>query len=243
MLKFRKVGTGNNKIIMSERILIVLTNHDSYLSGKKTGLWLGELVHVYDALAKAGHDVDLTSPRGGKVPLDPLSTSRLFLDKLTKSYLHDDQFMGLLDKTFASNQINPNIYTAIYYAGGHGAMWDFPDDSHLLNIAGVIYQNGGVVAAMCHGCAGLLNIKAGDKFLIYGKRVTGYSWNEEVLVGRKNRVPFNLESELRKRGARYSKSLIPFVSHVISDGRLITGQNPQSAKELAKQILFAINKT
>ena len=224
-----------------KRIIIVLTNEDSYSStGEKTGLWLGELVHVYDLLKRTGYTTDFVSPKGGRVPLDPRGLQWPFLDRLTRSYFRNAEFMGRLERTLAPSDIDPEHYIAIYYTGGHGTMWDFPQSKELSNIARDIYEKGGIVAAMCHGSCGLLNIKLGDTHIIRDKRVTGFSWTEEILAGKTKHVPFNLEEELKKRGAIYSKAWLPLLPYAISDGRLVTGQNPQSAKAVAKKILSAL---
>ncbi|HSR89634.1 MAG TPA: type 1 glutamine amidotransferase domain-containing protein [Candidatus Udaeobacter sp.] len=228
---------------MSKKILIVLTNHDLFLDGKqKTGLWLGELVHIYDLLKKSGYEIDLMSPIGGPVPLDPSSLKWPLLDNLTKSYYLNEDFQKLLQNTLNPAQINPENYLAICYAGGHGAMWDFPNNEQIAKIAEKIYQNGGIISAVCHGSAGLLNIKIDNQPLVANKKVTGYSWPEEILAGKNKLAPFKLEKELTDRGAIYSKGFIPFSSYTVSDNRLITGQNPLSAKKLAEKILKALSK-
>lgn len=226
-----------------KNVLIVLTNKDSYPSnGKKTGLWLGELVHVYDILKKAGYSMEFVSPSGGNVPLDPQSLKWPFLDKITKLYLHDAEFMERLKKTPAPNDMDPERYIAIYYTGGHGAMWDFPDNVQLADIARRIYENRGIVAAICHGSCALLSIRtSGGTYIIRNKRVTGFSWNEEILAGKTKNVPFNLEKELKARGAFYAKAKLPLLPYAISDGNLITGQNPQSSKVLAKKLVSALH--
>ena len=126
-------------------------------------------------------------------------------------------------------------YDAIYMTGGHGVCFDFgsPD---LARLTGKFWEAGKVVSAVCHGPAGLLEVKVGGEYLVKGKDVTGFSWAEEGLAKREKAVPYNLEEELKKRGAKYGKATLPFVSHVVEDGRLVTGQNPASAAAVGEAV-------
>lgn len=120
-------------------------------------------------------------------------------------------------------------------------MWDFPDSAGLQRITRSIWEQGGIVASVCHGYCGLLNTQLSDgSLLVAGKRVTGFSWTEEILAGVARSMPYNAEQEMKMRGARYQKALLPFMSYVVADGRLITGQNPGSAKATAKQVVQAL---
>ena len=144
---------------------------------------------------------------------------------------------ALLSSTARPGDIDPADYDAIYFTGGHAVMWDFPDSEGLQEIARSIYQRGGIVSSVCLGYCGLLNTRLSDGgLLVAGKRVTGFSWREEVLAGVAKKMPYNAEAEMKKRGARYEKAFLPFVSHIVVDGRLVTGQNPWSAKATAKQV-------
>ncbi len=117
-------------------------------------------------------------------------------------------------------------------------MWDFPDSQGLQDITRAIWERGGVVASVCHGYCGLLNTRLADgSLLVAGKHLTGFSWREEVLAGVTGKIPYNAEQEMQKRGARYEKALLPFVSYAITDGRLVTGQNPRSAKAVAAKVV------
>lgn len=139
--------------------------------------------------------------------------------------------MALLANTASPAQINSADYDAIYFTGGHAVMWDFPDSEGLQRITREIFERGGVVGAVCHGYCGLLNTTLSDgKRLVEGRKVTGFSWTEEVM-------PYNAEQEMKNRGALYEKALLPFTSNVVTDGRLVTGQNPPSAKATARQIV------
>lgn len=226
----------------SGKVLLVMTNHDSYPSrSDQTGLWLTELTHVYDVLTGAGYTVDFVSPRGGGVPLDQRSLGWLYMDAAAKAHLHDPAFMTLLQSTKSAADVDPEAYRAIFYTGGHGTMWDFRGSKELKRVAEGVYRHGGIVSSVCHGAAGLLDLEADNGTpLIDGRRVTGFSNLEEMLSGVKDQVPYMLQSEMEAKGARYEKSLIPFGSFVLTDGRIITGQNPGSSKAVAQALLAAL---
>lgn len=223
-------------------VLVVMTNHDRYPGrDHHTGLWLTEMTHVYEALSEAGYTVDFVSPNGGDVPLDPRSLGWLYLDAAGKAYLRDPAFMARLQTTPAAAEVNPDGYLAIFYTGGHGTMWDFRGNRALKALAESIYRHGGIVASVCHGAAGLLDLETEDGIpLIAGLRVTGFSNLEETLSGVKADVPYLLQSELESRGARYEKSLLPFIPLVLTDSRIVTGQNPGSSKAVAQALLVAL---
>lgn len=148
---------------------------------------------------------------------------------------------ALLAETARPEEIDATDYDVIYFTGGHGVMWDFPNDETLQAITRDIYERGGIVSSVCHGYCGLLNTQLSDgSLLVSGRRLTGFSWFEEVFAGVAKEVPYNVEAEMRKRGALYEKALLPFTPKVVVDGRLVTGQNPQSAKATAQRILSLI---
>lgn len=221
------------------KILVVMTNHSAYPSrSDKTGLWLTELTHFYDVALAAGYDMDFVSPLGGQVPLDERSLKSIYLDKSARDHLADSAFMQRLKTTLAPSAINPTQYKAIYYTGGHGTMWDFPTNKALQNISEQIYRQGGIVSAVCHGVGGLLPLQdENGKPLIASKTVTGFANIEETLSGIKSQVPFSLQNGLIERGAKYKQAFVPFTSYVVSDDRIITGQNPQSSKEIAEAVV------
>ncbi|MDC3962744.1 type 1 glutamine amidotransferase domain-containing protein [Polyangium jinanense] len=223
----------------TKRILHVVSNVDHY-EGRSTptGLWLSELTHAYDVFAARGYEQRLVSPKGGRTPLEPRSLKWPLLDASAKARWADPTWSALLSSTARPDEIDAADYDAIYFTGGHAVMWDFPDDEALQALTRDIYEHGGVVSSVCHGYCGLLNTKLSDgRLLVAGRRVTGYSWCEEVLAGVATKVPYNAESEMRARGAQYEKSILPFVSKVVVDGRLVTGQNPQSAKATASSVV------
>lgn len=224
---------------MDKKILVVVTNVDNYESTKEpTGLWLGELVHFYDKVQEAGIKMDIASIQGGNVPLDPLSVSEQLLDEVTRKYYSDESFMKKLNSSLKLGELNPEDYKVIYFTGGHGTMWDFPNSSEIQDMSKAIYENGGIISAVCHGVGALLNIKDNKgELVIKGKEVTGYSNTEEELANAMNKIPFRLEEELKEAEAKYTKALNPFVSYTRVDGTVVTGQNPQSTKEVAEKVL------
>ena len=227
---------------MSKKILVVLTSVEKYPDlDRATGLWLGEAVHFVHKVEAAGYAVDYVSPQGGYTPIDPHSLAKDMASQIDWQWYHDKAFMNRLGATLKPSEVNPDDYVAIYYTGGHGVIWDFPDNPQLQALSRHIYERGGVVSSVCHGAAGLLNIKLSDgELLIKGKKLTGFSNEEEKLVGLADVVPYLTESELVKRGAHYLKAGTPWAPFAIADGRLITGQNPASGGQVADLVLQAI---
>lgn len=229
----------------ARNILAVVTTAGNFETvGFRTGLWLGELVEFYDVADNAGYKVDIASPDGGRVPIDPESLMLTQIgdsvgvkSSVLKKY-EDKAFMQRLDETMKVSDVDVAAYDAIFLAGGHGTMYDFVGNAALSNVIGRFYEDGKVVAAVCHGPCGLLDVTLSTgQHLLEGRKVTGFSWNEEIAAKRADAVPFNLEEELQKRGAEYSKALIPFKTHVVEDERLITGQNPISSRGVGKAVV------
>lgn len=221
-----------------KRVLLVVTNVGHYDDpSHPTGLWLSELTHAWHAFEEAGYEQTLVSPLGGRSPLEPRSLKFPTYDKTAKAWRTDPERMALLENTASPDQIHAADFDAIFFTGGHGVMFDFPDSEGLQRITRQIFERGGIVSSVCHGYCGLLNAKLSDgSYLIAGRRITGFAWQEEVLARVNKLVPYNIEDETKKRGARYEKALLPFVSYVVVDGRLVTGQNPQSAAATAKAV-------
>jgi len=222
---------------MSKKMLVVLTNTAKYPSLKRaTGLWLGEAVHFVDKVEKAGYDVDYVSPQGGYVPIDPHSLQ--MAPDLDWQWYDDKRFMSRLGSTLNPGQVKAEQYSVIYYTGGHGVMYDFADNQPLQELARKVYENKGIVAAVCHGVVGLLNIKLSDnRLLLKDRQVTGFSNIEEQLVDLDKVVPFLTQNELSARGGIYSNHDDPWEPFVVADDRLITGQNPASTTLLAEKVL------
>ena len=221
-----------------KRILHIVSNVSHYADpSHPTGLWLSEPTHAWDVFADKGYEQHIASPSGGQSPLEPRALKWPLLDASAKTWLNTPDRMALLASTSRAGDIDPSGFDALYFTGGHAVMWDFPDSQGLQAITRAIWEQGGIVSAVCHGYCGLLNTRLSDgSLLVAGRRVTGFSWTEEVLAGVAKSLPFNAEAEMKRRGAIYQKALLPFVSHVVTDGRLVTGQNPFSARATAKKV-------
>ena len=232
-----------------KKILIVTTSHNVLgKTGYPTGVWLPEMTHPFSALANAGFNITIASVKGGNVPVDPYSvpsnpqgTNRD--DPITEKFLHTPAHVAMLNHTIPLASINPKDYAAVVFPGGNGATYDFPSDQSVSKIAAAVYEQGGVVAAVCHGPAALLNATLSNgQYLIKGMKVTGFSNEEEaiteILIGKKHVVPFFLENELPRRGAIYEKVYVHEPLVIISgNGRLITGQNPESATNVGEKVV------
>lgn len=229
---------------MIMKILIIVTNIAMYESRNlETGLWLSELTHIYHSAKERDYEITIASPKGGNTPIDPESLKPMVLDKISKAYRADTSFRTLLKHTKSLDEVLGQLFDCVYLAGGHGTMYDFPNDTVLQTIIRDHYENSKIVSAVCHGVGGLLNVKLSNgEYLIKGKRITGFNWFEETLARRKKEVPFNLESALKERGSDYKKAFIPMTSKVVVDGNLITGQNPFSSREIAKVVMQRLEK-
>lgn len=225
---------------MSKKILVVLTSVPKYPNlARATGLWLGEAVHFVKKVEASGYAVDYVSPQGGYTPIDPHSLA--LAEPIDWEWYQDKRFMSRLGATLKPSEVKPADYVAIYFAGGHGVIWDFPDNEELQTISREIYESGGYVSSVCHGAAGLLNIKlSGGTLLVKDKKVTGFSNEEEKLAELDQHVPFLTETELKARGAVYRKADAPWAAFAIEDQRLITGQNPASGGAVADLLLQAL---
>lgn len=223
-----------------KKILVVETNQTSYgQRAEATGLWLGENIEFVLAVQAVGYQVDYVSPKGGYVPLDPRSMK--YADAASLALYRQSAFQrAALAQTLPPAAVRPQDYIAIYYAGGHGVMWDFPADAGLRQLAEVIYQQGGYVTAVCHGIAGLLNLRRPNgEYLLVNRQVTGFTTGEEVLAGKRWQVPFLNQVEVTRRGGYFVKRR-PYAAFAVQDGRLITGQNPFSAQAVATKLIAAL---
>lgn len=219
--------------VMKEKILFVVTSHDEKgNTGEKTGYYLGEVSHPWEVLTEAGYEIDFVSPKGGNPPVDGFDLE----DATNKKFWEDTYYHNKISNSLKPSEVNPSEYKAIFFAGGHGAMWDLPLNEEIAKITAEVYENNGVVAAVCHGPAGLVNVKLTDgKYLVEGKKINGFTNEEESIVKLTEVVPFLLEDKLIERGGVFEKSE-PWQVHVTVDQRLVTGQNPQSAKGVGEAI-------
>lgn len=217
-------------------VLFVLTSHTELGdTGRPTGYFLSEVSHPWKALVDAGYVVDFMSPRGGPVEMDP--KSRDFDDPINLEFWENAEVQKHLEATKAPEDIDPSAYGAIYFAGGHGAMWDMADNEALNQLTATIWEAGGAVSAVCHGPAALVNVTLSNgEYLVAGKKVAAFTDDEERAVELEDVVPFLLASTLVERGALH----VPaenFQENVVVDGRLITGQNPASSKALGQALV------
>jgi putative intracellular protease/amidase len=223
----------------TKRVLIVVSSHEDWPEAdRKTGYWIGEVAHFVEVIQEAGIEFDVVSPQGGAAPMDPKSMKGMqSFDGGYKAYKRNAALQEKLQSTLRPEEVDPDDYAAIYFAGGHGTMWDFPGNEALARLAAQFYDSGRVVGAVCHGVAGLLDARLADgRYLLEGHEVTGFANVEERLMGYRSKVPYLTETRMRERGARYSRSL-PFTAHAVVDGRLVTGQNPSSTKKVAQEVV------
>ena len=216
-----------------KKVLFVLTSHNRKGdTGQATGYYLPEAAHPWAVLKDKGFTVDFVSPKGGTPPMDGADST----DPVCLRFLHDQGVSQKLKNTLTPDKIKPSDYSAILFVGGHGTMWDFPDNAALAGIAKTIYEEGGVVSALCHGPAALVNLKLSNgEYLVKGKQVAAFTDDEERAAKLDRVVPFMLETALRQRGARH-KHAPNWQANVVVDGHLVTGQNPASAESIGVEI-------
>lgn len=220
------------------KILIVLTSHDQLGdTGKKTGFWLEEFAAPYYVLKDAGAAIAVASPKGGQPPLDPKSEVPEFQTELTKRFRTDTAAQAELANTKKLADVSADDFDAVFYPGGHGPMWDMPDNATSIALIEAFVKADKPVGAVCHAPAALVNVRSKDgEYLVKGKRVTGFTNAEEEAVGLTAVVPFLLEDRLKERGSIYSKT-DNWVPYVQVDGKLVTGQNPASSEPAAEELL------
>ena len=220
------------------KILMVLTSHDQLGdTGHKTGFWLEEFATPYYVFRDADADITLASPDGGQPPLDPKSDEADFQTEATQRFKGDTDAQAELANTHKLADLSPDDYDAVFYPGGHGPLWDLAEDRHSIALIELMYASGKPVAAVCHAPAVFKHTKAADgSQLVAGKSLTGFSNSEEAAVQLTDVVPFLLEDELTASGANYS-SADDWQPYAVTDGNLITGQNPASSGLVAKAVL------
>lgn len=223
------------------KILIVVTSHGLLGdTGKPTGYYLSEVSHPVSVFKKEGFDIDIASPQGGSAPMD--ENSKKLNDPINKWFLDTPEFINKIENTLPLEKISASKYSAILFAGGHGTMWDFPNNKILVKLTAEIYMAGGVVAAVCHGPAALVNVQLKNGvYLVDGKEVSSFSNAEEEATGLTRIMPFLLESKLIERGAKYTKAPL-WEKHVVVSDRLVTGQNPASAQGVGEAVADLLKK-
>lgn len=219
-------------------ILMVLTSHDQLgNTGKKTGFWLEEFAAPYYVFKDAGASITLASPKGGQPPLDPKSDEPDAQTAATERFRVDSDAQTALANTRVLAELLAADYDALFYPGGHGPLWDLAEDRHSIALIEAFHAAGKPVGAVCHAPGVLRHTKGADGLpLVHGKRVTGFSNSEEAAVQLTDIVPFLVEDMLKANGGQYSKAA-DWISYVVSDGNLLTGQNPASSEATAAAVL------
>ncbi len=225
------------------RVLLVLTSHGQLGStGIATGVGLQTFASPYYLLAEAGIEVDVASPIGGQPPVDPLSFGDDVETAALRRLIADTEARGRLEHTMTLGAVDSKLYDGLFFAGGHGGMWDLPEDEAVGHLIGAALSTDKPVVAVCHGVAALCSP---DPLTGHpsakGRRVTGLSNREEVLLGRHRSVPFLLQDRLTSLGAAFEEAP-EFSSHVVVDHQLITGQNMRSADQATRALIAVLNR-
>lgn len=220
------------------KILMVLTSHDQLgNTGRKTGFWLEELAAPYYTFKEAGAEIVLASPKGGQPPLDPKSNEPAFQTDLTRRFEADADAQAQLANTVRLDSVSQADFDTVFYPGGHGPLWDLAEDQNSISLIESFLAAEKPVALVCHAPGLLRHVKApSGRPLVEGKKVTGFANSEEAAVGLTDIVPFLVEDELKAKGGIFSKG-DDWGSYVITDGLLITGQNPASSAPAATALL------
>lgn len=219
------------------KILMVLTSHDRLGdTGRKTGFWLEEFAAPYYTFRDAGAAVTLASPKGGQPPIDPKSDTPEGQTELTLRFKQDPAARAVLAETLRLAEMNAADFDTVFYPGGHGPMWDLAEDARSIALIEAFYGAGKPVAAVCHAPGVLRHVRFQGQPIVKGKRVTGFTNSEEEAVQLTKVVPFLVEDELKRLGGLYEK-VADWVSFAITDGRLVTGQNPASSRAGAEALL------
>ena len=226
------------------KILVVLTSHDQLGStGRKTGFWLEELAAPYYVFTDAGAKVTLASPKGGQPPLDPASDNPASASDATRRFKSDRAAQAVLANSLRLRDVSAVDFDAVFYPGGHGPLWDLAEDTESITLIEATFAAGKPLAAVCHAPGVLRHAKSADgRSLVRGKAVTGFSNTEERAVGLSDIVPFSVEDMLIAEGGLYSKEA-DWQAHVVTDGLLITGQNPASSGPAAQALLDKLKST
>ena len=223
------------------KILMVLTSHDKLgNSGKKTGFWLEEFAAPYYVFKDAGATVTLASPLGGQPPVDPSSDTASAQTDATRRFKNDTSAQIALANTLKLRDMKAADFDTVFYPGGHGPLWDLAENAYSMTLIETMLSTGKPVGLVCHAPAALRHVIGRDgNAIVKGRSVTGFSNTEEKAAGLTQVVPFLVEDMLRQNGGRYAKAddWLPFV---VTDGLLVTGQNPASSAPAARALLAAV---
>lgn len=221
-----------------KRILMILTSHQQMENTEsKTGVWLGEFTDPYYEFIDQGYQVTLASPLGGKPPVDGISELTEHITGSNRRFADDEFAQHAFAHTHTLFALSAQDFDAVFFPGGHGPLWDLAIDEISGKLINDFFLANKPVAAVCHGPAALIKAAELVPGLLSGKRLTGFTNAEETLVGRADHIPFKLENKLLELGADFKSALMPFLSHVETDGLLITGQNPLSAGPVAEALI------
>jgi putative intracellular protease/amidase len=224
-----------------KKVLFVVTSNDKLgNTGEKTGFWSEELAAPYYELLDKGVEITIATPLGGQPPIDPKSADPSSATEDTKRFDADKVLQEKLKHTVKLSTINQGDYDAVFYPGGHGPLWDLVEDKNSIALIESFYTHKKPVAFVCHAPAVLKNVKINGEFLVKGKKITGFTNEEEEAVGLIKVVPFLLEDALTQNGASFSKAA-NWQPYAVEDGLLITGQNPASSKLVAGKLLQQLN--
>lgn len=223
-------------------ILFIMSNAKTYgNSSIETGTSFSEIINAYDVFIKHGFKVDFMTPNGGAIHLGRYYNSK---DSLQYNYFNNKKFMLQLRNTKTPNEINVADYKAVYYVGGGAAMYQVPQNKQIQNIAMSIYNQNGIISAVCHGTAGIVNLKTDDgQYLVNNKKVNGFpDAFEKKEKAYYKEFPFSIEEKINTHGGYFSYSVNGWDGYAIADGRLITGQDPSASAKVAKLVIVALQK-
>ena len=219
-------------------VLIVLTSHGKLgETARPTGFWLDEFAAPYYIFRDAGADVSLASPRGGRPPVDPASEGGEAETEATKRFRKDEKAQADLAETYRLAEVSTNQYDALFFPGGHGPMWDLSQDNEVKRLIQAFDEEEKPIGAVCHGSAAFVNALGGrGRALVENRKLTAFTDTEEAALGLTDIVPFSLETGLKNRGALFQRGE-DWAEFCISDGNLVTGQNPASSTATGKALL------
>lgn len=227
---------------MSKKILFITTSHAKLGdTGKSTGIWAEEIAAPYQLFTEAGHEVDIASPQGGPAPFDPGSVKPAGQNNaVLERFLNDEGAQCKVAHTMQASQVDASRYDAVFFPGGHGAMWDLPQDAGVTRIVEAAFRAGKLIGAVCHGVAGLVTAQGADgRSVVAGRKVNAFTNDEENAAGLTAVVPFLLETRLAELGGRFEKAP-NWQSFAVQDGNLVTGQNPASSERVARLMLQSL---
>lgn len=234
-------NSNDQKVNKEMKVLFVLTSHDQLGdTGKKTGFWVEEFATPYYLLLDKGVEITVATPKGGKAPIDPSSTSPSAQTESTERFYNDKAAQKVINNTVKLSMVNAQDFDAVFYPGGHGPLWDLANDEESIQLIRAFDEQKKPIGFVCHAPAALKNVKnATGEPLVKGKKVTGFTNSEEAAVQLTEVVPFLVEDMLKENGGIYSKKG-DWQEYAVKDGNLVTGQNPASSELVAEKLFEMI---